>query len=45
MIEILFRLFASVHLTPDEQDKFCPNCGARNSMSASYCSGCGKSLS
>ena len=32
-------------LTPDEQDKFCPNCGARNSMSASYCAGCGKSLS
>lgn len=44
MTEILFRLFTSVQLTPDEQDKFCSNCGARNPMSASYCAGCGKVL-
>ena len=43
-IEILRAIVVAHSLTPDEQDKFCPNCGARNSQSASYCAGCGKAL-
>lgn len=43
-IDVCRGIVTAHSLTPDEQDRFCSHCGARNPGSASYCSGCGKSL-
>ncbi len=33
-----------IKLKPDEEDIFCPNCGARNPQGTVYCLGCGRAL-
>jgi len=37
-------MYGSTSKTTDSDEKFCHECGAKNSNSAKFCTGCGKNL-